>query len=81
MPESATDRCTTAHSYVFLLSKSARYHFDAEAIAEPAAWERWGDQTVPKYEGTETASGWMKPRSKADLLENAAGRGKQDPAQ
>jgi DNA modification methylase len=34
MPESATDRCTTAHSYVFLLSKSARYHFDAEAIGE-----------------------------------------------
>jgi DNA modification methylase len=34
MPESATDRCTTAHSYVFLLSKSARYHFDWRAIAE-----------------------------------------------
>jgi DNA modification methylase len=67
MPESATDRCTTAHSYVFLLSKSARYHFDTEAIAEPAEWARWGDQTVPKYEGTETASGWMQPKTKAQI--------------
>ncbi len=74
MPESATDRCTTAHSYVFLLSKSARYYFDADAIAEPAAWERWGDQTVPKYEGTETAAGWIKPKGKNELIaEHAPG--------
>lgn len=68
MPESATDRCTTAHSYVFLLSKQARYRFDAGAIAEPAEWARWGDQTVPKYEGTPTSTGWMQPRSKAELV-------------
>jgi site-specific DNA-methyltransferase (adenine-specific) len=36
MPESVTDRCTKAHEYIFLLSKSQRYYFDAEAIAEPA---------------------------------------------
>ncbi len=36
MPESVTDRCTKAHEYVFLLTKSERYHFDAEAMAEPA---------------------------------------------
>ena len=35
MPESVTDRCTKAHEYLFLLSKSARYHFDADAIKEP----------------------------------------------
>lgn len=34
MPESVTDRCTKAHEYLFLLTKSARYHFDAEAIKE-----------------------------------------------
>jgi len=38
MPESVRDRCTKAHEYVFLLSKSERYHFDAEAIAEPSAY-------------------------------------------
>lgn len=34
MPESVTDRPTKAHEYVFLLSKSARYFYDAAAIAE-----------------------------------------------
>ena len=38
MPESVTDRCTKSHEYIFLLSKSARYYFDAEAIAESAAY-------------------------------------------
>ena len=36
MPESVRDRCTKAHEYVFLLSKSERYFFDSEAIQEPA---------------------------------------------
>lgn len=35
MPESVTDRCTKSHEYIFLLSKSPHYYFDAEAIAEP----------------------------------------------
>jgi DNA modification methylase len=35
MPESVTDRCTKAHEYIFLLSKSERYHYDADAIKEP----------------------------------------------
>lgn len=35
MPESVADRPTTAHEYIFLLSKSARYYYDAEAIREP----------------------------------------------
>jgi DNA modification methylase len=69
MPESVTDRPTTAHSYVFLLSRSARYFYDAEAIREPAPWERWGDQTTPKHNGTETASGWLEPKSKTELHE------------
>lgn len=34
MPESVTDRCTKAHEYVFLMSKSARYYYDAEAVKE-----------------------------------------------
>jgi DNA modification methylase len=37
MPESVTDRCTKAHEYVFLLSKSARYFYDAEAVKEGGA--------------------------------------------
>jgi DNA modification methylase len=37
MPESVTDRCTKSHEYVFLLTKSAKYYYNAEAIAEPVA--------------------------------------------
>ena len=37
MPESVTDRCTKAHEYIFLLSKSPQYYFDHEAIKEPVA--------------------------------------------
>ena len=36
MPESVTDRPTTAHEYIFLLTKSERYFYDADAIAEPS---------------------------------------------
>jgi DNA modification methylase len=36
MPESVRDRCTKAHEYIFLLSKSDRYFFDSEALKEPA---------------------------------------------
>jgi DNA modification methylase len=35
MPESVRDRCTKAHEYMFLLSKSERYFFDSEAMKEP----------------------------------------------
>lgn len=36
MPESIKDRCTKAHEYIFLLSKSERYFYDADAISEEA---------------------------------------------
>lgn len=38
MPESVTDRPTKAHEYIFLLTKSAKYFYDAEAIKEPAIY-------------------------------------------
>ena len=40
MPESVTDRCTKSHEYLFLLAKSERYYFDAEAIKEPSESNR-----------------------------------------
>jgi DNA modification methylase len=41
MPESVTDRPTKSHEYIFLLTKSERYFYDAEAIAEPC---QFGDR-------------------------------------
>jgi DNA modification methylase len=38
MPESVQDRCTKAHEYIFLLSKSQKYYYDRMSIAEPAAY-------------------------------------------
>lgn len=38
MPESVRDRCTKAHEYIFLLSKSDKYFFNNNAIKEPALW-------------------------------------------
>ena len=34
MPESVTDRPTKSHEYIFLMSKSSQYFYDAEAIKE-----------------------------------------------
>ena len=34
MPERVTDRCTKSHEYIFLLTKSDRYYYDADAIKE-----------------------------------------------
>ena len=44
MPESVRDRCTKAHEYIFLLSKSEQYFFDADAIKEPVV----GDPTASR---------------------------------
>lgn len=51
MPESVTDRCTKAHEYVFLLTKSARYYYDAEAIKEPHATPLHAPGNLPRNTG------------------------------
>jgi DNA modification methylase len=38
MPESVDDRPTTAHEHVFLLARSERYFYDADAVREPGVW-------------------------------------------
>jgi len=44
MPESVTDRPTKAHEYIFLLTKSAKYFYDAEAVREPLAESTLNDK-------------------------------------
>jgi DNA modification methylase len=50
MPESVQDRCTKAHEYIFLLSKSQKYYYDHEAIKDPVK-DDWGtrDRANGKY--------------------------------
>jgi len=61
MPESVTDRCTKAHEYVFLMSKSARYYYDAEAIKEDGALRVSGN-TQHKYPLHRTKQGFLEMR-------------------
>ena len=46
MPESVHDRPTKAHEYIFLLTKSPKYYYDADAIREitgkEASWDNYG---------------------------------------
>lgn len=59
MPESTRDRCTKAHEYLFLLSKSRRYHCDMQAIREPAAESseaRWS-QDIESQAGSDRVPG------------------------
>ena len=55
MPESITDRPTKAHEYVFLLSKSASYYYDADAIREQGTTGAWG--AMPPIGGVKHVSG------------------------
>ena len=64
MPESVTDRCTKSHEYLFLLTKSAKYHFDNQAIKEPAVAGRKAGNKLPQkgtsVEGMEIRNGLFK---------------------
>jgi DNA modification methylase len=71
MPESVRDRCTKAHEYIFLLSKSPKYYYDHEAIKVPVKQD-WGtrNRSKGKYhnEGTglQPHSGLEKSYEKAN---------------
>jgi DNA modification methylase len=54
MPESVTDRCTKAHEYIFMLSKSSRYYYDADAIRTTSDWSL-SDSKMP--DGWDTGEG------------------------
>jgi DNA modification methylase len=62
MPESVRDRCTKAHEYIFLLSKSERYYYDQEAIREPVSLNTHArlSQSVDAQIGSARANGGAK---------------------
>ena len=62
MPESVIDRPTKAHEYVFLLTKSPQYYYDAQSIRTPAAESsisRW-NQDIESQSGSDRANGGEK---------------------
>ncbi len=60
MPESAKDRCTKSHEYIFLLTKSQRYWYDQEAIKEQAT----SDEDANTFRGGSYTEGDVGPRKK-----------------
>ena len=68
MPESCEDRCTSAHEYLFHLSKSARYYYDAAAIRETAVADEIGDmdggaQRLADGSNANTGRNYRQPNS------------------
>lgn len=83
MPESVKDRCTKSHEYIFLLTKSPRYYFDAEAIREPIAESiirRCEHGKAPRYGGKKyTAMPEIFYRTKSgNMYKHRSHRNKRD---
>jgi DNA modification methylase len=62
MPESVTDRPATAHEKIFLLTKSARYAYEADAVRQSMAEARLSRlaQDVEGQKGSDRANGGRK---------------------
>jgi DNA modification methylase len=75
MPESVRDRCTKAHEYLFLLTKSPKYYFDQEAILEPCSTGTHArlSQDVQNQIGSERANGGAYAEKSRKLAEAASG--------
>lgn len=79
MPESVADRPTRSHEYIFLLAKSPRYFYDAEAISETATGRASGNgfdrpEQISRG-GSGSASGWEGRPQLRRALEIAKAKG------
>ena len=63
MPESVKDRCTKAHEYIFLLSKSEKYFFDSEAMKENSVGSNKGKSASFKRENSKRGIADVCPAS------------------
>jgi DNA modification methylase len=64
MPESVTDRPTRSHEYLFLMARSSRYYYDADAIREPQITDYNGDgrHPIPPMHGAQPSrAGLSRP--------------------
>ena len=75
MPESVRDRCTKAHEYLFLMTKSPKYYFDQDAILEPCSPGTHArlSQDVQNQIGSERANGGAKTNGNMKAVARAPG--------
>jgi site-specific DNA-methyltransferase (adenine-specific) len=83
MPESVRDRCTKAHEYIFLFSKSKKYYYDYEAIMEDAVQNEYangfrGGSYVNNEPGQRKATGNIKVPSNWDQGDGTHGKFHRD---
>jgi DNA modification methylase len=72
MPESVSDRPTKSHEYLFLLSRSSKYFYDAEAIMEPVTESSMVRLSQATFD-TQTG-GPKDPRNSGDGNQNRSAR-------
>ncbi|MBA4542032.1 site-specific DNA-methyltransferase [Thermoactinomyces daqus] len=80
MPESVKDRPTKAHEYIFLLSKSPKYYYDADAIKEPLSAATVSDFKRRKNLNNKGTHGGVRAdlaRSRADYIPKDGKRNKR----
>jgi DNA modification methylase len=75
MPESVTDRPTSAHEHIFLLTKKAKYFYDSDAVREsyaPATFQRLNQATFDQQQGgpKDDQNGNRSPRRALVNLKN-----------
>ena len=80
MPESVTDRPTKAHEYVFLLTKSPKYYYDADAIREPVSpstMYRLQEPNIAMQKGSARAHAGAKSNGNMKAVGDMEGRNKR----
>ncbi len=77
MPESVTDRCTKAHEYIFLLSKSGKYYYNQDAILEDCSPNTNArlSQDVQNQIGSERANGGAKTNGNMKAVSRQSWKG------
>lgn len=73
LPESVRDRPTKAHEHLFLLAKSEHYHYDADAIKEPASLDTHARYARGRSDSHKYADGGPGDQTIARSLKHMAG--------
>jgi DNA modification methylase len=75
MPESVTDRCTRAHEYLFMFTRSARYFYDAHAIRQPDKGRDHTRNVLDGQRSLDPSNGLMPPHRGLRTTEGRNGLG------
>ena len=81
MPESTKDRPTSCHEKIWLITKSKKYYYDADAIREPVAQgtiTRLSEKNLKNQKGSTRGNGGMKPNGNMKAVGNMETKNKRN---